>query len=672
MPRNSISKIALKAMSLRLSIVVIIFAMIGFWFNYRQIEGRTQRELEMYVKERVERESIYFHIARKNLKLFEGSFRHDYQDKTRKFHEEFRKKFKRNPDGTWSPANKNNPIQMFLKRDVKITPEMEKSIVVLNDLLMEFGYSWSANFTNVWAAGKEDYGLTFWPDRPDALKDLPPEHSFLIHEFMTVGLPANNPDGEPRWTGPYRDVMSDDWMISLNNPIYINGEFALSIGMDILLNDFYSRSVSNVLPGTYNIIFRPDGRLFSHPGYMEQIKNAQGNFYIGNQDDNVLKSILKKVTETKKSVIRDDENDLFLGVGKIKGPGWWFVLVYPKSNLFKAARETAIFLILIGLISLLLEILIMYQVIQKHISMPIKKLIKASQKIAAGDTGARVEVSSDNELGYLAQSFNIMGEKVLERDKLLSLQTQRLEEQVAQRSKELDEQRAKAFQAAKMATLGEISAGIAHEINNPLSTITLSAGSIRKRLENGTMEKEVLIPYLSRIEDTSHRISKIVKGMRAFSREGSKDEVAPVYIQTIIENTLNLCEETLKKNEVKLESVNIPEAIVMCREVEITQTLLNLIQNAIDALAEVKNKRIKISVELSGETASIIVEDNGPGISPKNVEKIMNPFFTTKEVGKGTGLGLFISYGLVKSNNGNLSLNQKNGSTQFIITLKRG
>lgn len=671
MKNNSLSKVALRAMGFRLSAVILIFAVIGFWFNFHQLEKQTLRELDLYIKERIEREAIHFDVATRNLKLFKAAFIHSYSTEKRNFSKEFHQKFKLNQNGTWSPVNSDHQVQMFLKKGGKLTPDVKKTIVILDDLLHEFGFAWSSNFTNIWASGEEDYGLAFWPSRPDALKDLPSDHSFLGHEFMTIGLPQNNPKGVARWTGPYQDVMSDDWMISVNQPIFIDGKYILSVGMDILLNDFFTRSVSNVLPGTFNIIVRPDGRLITHPNFQDDIKNAHGNFYIGNQDNERLKHLMTLIGSAPGRVIEDDKYNRYLGMGKIKGPGWWFVLVYPKDNLYKSARETAVFLLLIGLVSLMIELLIMFQVIEKHISDPIKKLIKATVKVAEGNQEARVESSSDNELGMLAKSFNLMAEKVRERDILLSLQAQKLEEEVLERTRELDEQRARSFQAAKMATLGEISAGIAHEINNPLSTIALSAGGIRRRLEKGTVDAQMLFPYLTRIEDTSHRISKIVKGMRAFSREATTDEVGPVYLCVLIENTLTLCEETLKKNEVSLYCSDIPDISVNCRDVEITQTLLNLIQNAIDAVSSTKSRTIMIKFEHDSETAKIIIEDSGPGIPEEYADKIMNPFFTTKEVGKGTGLGLFISCGLVKSNGGSLALDQSSGTTRFVVTLKR-
>lgn len=362
---------------------------------------------------------------------------------------------------------------------------------------------------------------------------------------------------------------------------------------------------------------------------------------------------------------------VFLGIGKIRGPDWWFVLVYPLDILMKAARQTGLFLALIGLISLLIELLMLFQVLQKYVTRPIKKLISVSTKIAGGDREARVKIEAEDEIGQLGQSFNIMAEKVQERDEKLQSQATELEHEVQERTEQLDVERARAYEASKMATLGEIAGGVAHEINNPLGTITLSAGALRKRLDKGMLNREDIYPFLYKIEDTAQRISKIVRGLRAFSRNAENDEICAVPVRSLVENTLNLCEETLKKNLVRLECDEIPDINVLCREVQIIQTLLNLIQNAIDALEPVFDKQIKISFIDADNFLTIVVEDNGPGIPEDIQEKIMNPFFTTKELGKGTGLGLFISYGLIESNGGKLSFESTAGSTKFKVKLKK-
>lgn len=128
---------------------------------------------------------------------------------------------------------------------------------------------------------------------------------------MYIGLPANNPKGVPRWTGPYLDSMSFDWMISLNHPVYFNGKYIASVGMDLFLYDFYDRSFSNVLDGTYNIIFQDDGRLITHPQYMDEIKAAKGEYFIQKQNDEKLKDIYHQVKDSAFPVILDEKICLF-------------------------------------------------------------------------------------------------------------------------------------------------------------------------------------------------------------------------------------------------------------------------------------------------------------------------------------------------------------------------
>ena len=660
-------------MSIRIFFVVLLVSLAGFWHIHRVILNRAQVEVEKFIQERVEREAIHFKQAQQNLELFSVTFKKALSSSRTNVEAEFNQKFILNENGTYSEKKSEKdslrPIQMFLKKGVPVTPQMKKTMVILYDLIGHFGHAWSANFTNVWVSGVEDYGLTYWPSRPTALSNLPTDHSFLVHEFMMIGLPENNPMGGPRWTGPYFDVMSKDWMISINYPIYHEGKYLLSVGMDVLLNNFYDRSFSNVLEGTYNIVFRDDGRLITHPRYMDEIKKSNGNFFIQDYPDKTLKDIFSKVTNSNSRVILDQENDLFIGTGKIKGPGWWFVLVYPLDILMLAAKETGLFLILVGFISLLIELMMLYQVLQRFVAVPIKNLIDASNKIAIGDRDAKVKVTTDDEIGHLGDSFNLMGDKVRERDMKLQDQAARLEMEVEERTKELDVERARAYHASKMATLGEVAGGVAHEINNPLGVIAVSAGAIRKRIQENEGTPAKIDPYLDKIENTTQRISKIVKGLRAFSRNAKDDDLSVVPLSEIIENTLTLCEETMKKNGVNLECQELPSISLMCREVEIIQTLLNLIQNAIDALAGREDKRIKIYFLDIGERLSIVVEDNGHGVPMEFREKIMNPFFTTKDIGKGTGLGLFISYGLIESNRGKLSFEQSEGSTRFIISL---
>lgn len=441
--------------------------------------------------------------------------------------------------------------------------------------------------------------------------------------------------------------------------------------MDILLTDFYGRSKYNVMEGTYNIVAAPDGRLISHPEYMDKIRKLNGKFYIQKDGSKGLQELFKKVTTAKSSVILDKENDVLLGIGRIEGPDWLIILVQPLSTLRTAARQTADFLIVIGTISLLIELLMLYGVLQKYVARPIWKLIEASDKMASGERDARVSVDTDNEIGHLGKSFNAMARKVQDRDQLLQNQAAELEVEVQKRTFELDVERARTYEASKLVTLGEFSGGVSHEINNPLSTIFLSIDSMKRRIKKGNVNPEDMTAFLNKVETTSHRISKIVKGLSAVSRNAEQDRIQPASVKSIIDSTLTLCEETLKGHSVSIECDDIPERTVLCREVQIVQALISIIQNSIDALEHTEDRKIGMHFQDTNGDFIIIVEDNGPGI-PKDIQdKIFNPFFTTKELGKGTGLGLFIAYGMLKSNEGNLSFESRPGRTKFMVTLKK-
>jgi C4-dicarboxylate-specific signal transduction histidine kinase len=403
---------------------------------------------------------------------------------------------------------------------------------------------------------------------------------------------------------------------------------------------------------------------------MEEIAKEQGHFFVEGNTQKKIDEYYNLISENKEGQVKSyDTNDAYVVSGVIKGPGWNLVTIYPKENMQSVAVETASFVGFMGLVSLIIELLILNHVLKKYVSSPITKLLNATNRFASGDMNTRVDLKNDDEIGSLADAFNDMAQKVKQRDELLSKQAHELEDLVNERTNELDQQRAKAYQAAKMATLGEMAGGIAHEINNPLAVIAAYAEKLKRRLPYTEENQDQLKQGLDTIERTVERISKIVKGMKSFSRSADSDPMKVVSLKSIIDETLVLCEEKVKSNQVKLTVDEIPQYNIFCRDVQIIQSFLNLIQNAIDAIAQSEQRVIEVQFETIENKVRIIVEDSGPGVPKELVEKIMNPFFTTKEVGKGTGLGLFISLGLVESNHGRLYLDTKSAKTRFVIEL---
>ena len=168
----------------------------------------------------------------------------------------------------------------------------------------------------------------------------------------------------------------------------------------------------------------------------------------------------------------------------------------------------------------------------------------------------------------------------------------------------------------------------------------------------------------------SNRIAAIVKGLRTFSRTSAADPLTPANLNAIAQETGAMCEPKLKAANVPF-SVTLPDETiaVRCRPAEISQVILNLVNNAADAVAAVGSGWVKLEVSCEAERARIVVEDSGAGVPAESREKIFQPFFTTKEVGKGTGLGLSISKGIVEAHGGVLFLDVSAKITRFVVEL---
>ena len=228
---------------------------------------------------------------------------------------------------------------------------------------------------------------------------------------------------------------------------------------------------------------------------------------------------------------------------------------------------------------------------------------------------------------------------------------------------------AKAVQASKLAVLGELAAGVAHEINNPLMILTSVAFVVQKHIEQNKYDQ--LPEKLDKIQSTITRISRIVNGLRTYARDGENDPMMPVNIADVILESLELCVESIRYQNIEItfdNQMSIPP-VVNCRDTQISQVILNLISNAKDAVLPLQEKWIKVILKQVENKAVLQVIDSGSGISLDIREQIFQPFFTTKDVGNGTGLGLSISTEIIKMHYGRLFIDHTVPNTCFTIEL---
>jgi PAS domain S-box-containing protein len=224
----------------------------------------------------------------------------------------------------------------------------------------------------------------------------------------------------------------------------------------------------------------------------------------------------------------------------------------------------------------------------------------------------------------------------------------------------------------KMVALGEMAAGIAHEINNPLTIIDLHATALEHLVNDAVVDRVMLKQFTGKITDTSKRISCIVSGLRKFSNDIIKLEAFEEYnLKAIVSDALGRCTEKFKKHGISLIS-NVPDDLMLdCNPVDISQVLTNLINNAFHAIKDHSEKEISIAAAVSGDFITISVMDSGPGIPLEIKTRLLETLFTMKPFGDGTGLGLSISKSIVKVHNGELFLDDTSSRTNFVVKLPR-
>ncbi len=241
-----------------------------------------------------------------------------------------------------------------------------------------------------------------------------------------------------------------------------------------------------------------------------------------------------------------------------------------------------------------------------------------------------------------------------------------------QLEKDLEDEKQRFIINSRLTAMGEMAAGLAHEINNPVAIINGKANSLKRLALNGKLTNEKILEETEKIISTTNRISKIVNGLRNISRDGGQDQIVDVSFQIILDDTMEFANQRMQSHGIQLFFPdNLKDLVIPCRQVQLSQVILNLLNNAHDAIFENTEKWIKIEAYEKNDFFEIRIMDSGHGIPLDVQQKLFQPFFTTKEVGKGTGLGLSISLGIIKSHNGRMYIDNNCKNTCFIIELPK-
>ncbi|KAA0894125.1 sensor histidine kinase [Oryzomonas rubra] len=321
------------------------------------------------------------------------------------------------------------------------------------------------------------------------------------------------------------------------------------------------------------------------------------------------------------------------------------------------------FIVMTCMLLLFIGVLITF-LTQRLVDRPVQRLVQHTARVSAGDMDARIPITSDDELGDLSEAVNDMTAGLAKANEELKEWAGNLEHKVEERSQEIKQMQAQLHRSEKLASLGNLVAGIAHEINNPLSGILLYASIV----DNDKRLAPSLKPDLERIIAECRRCAEIVKQLLEFSREALPHKEA-ISLNNLLDRVVGLLQHQPSFQNISIKRSYTPDlGDVFVDSNQMQQVFVNLFINASHAMPKGGLISITTSQQDGGGFACVEIGDNGCGISEEDLQRIFDPFFTTKA--EGTGLGLSISYGFVENNAGKIEVASKVGvGTTFTILL---
>lgn len=439
-------------------------------------------------------------------------------------------------------------------------------------------------------------------------------------------------------------------------PVYFEGKLFGVLVINMTFSNIFNELITNTPRELTPYVTNEAGYFLAHPN-----KNMTFGFDIGN--DNTIQKIYNNFDLHRDSDLREKEfsvssnGDVLHVVKAFYDPtqsNRFFAVMLATSydNLQAGSkmlrRQSFMTMSLLVIISLIIAALLASRLMR-----PLQLISVAADDLAHGREVSNLPVQYKDEIGELARSFDNMHKQLEDKEHQLIVS------------------QGQVHHANKMSSLGEMASGMAHEINSPIQSISLIAQRVQRQLNKG-MAKEDINDSMEKIAASVNKISEIIDSLRKVSRASTKDEFRNTKLKELIEDVINMTEERFKVNNIHFE-VNYDgiseNTLIQCQRLQISQVLINLVNNAYDAIQDMDDKWIKVNFKKREQKILISVIDCGSGIPDEILDKIFEPMFTTKEIGKGTGLGLSISNDIIVKHHGLFYVDKEAENTCFVIEL---
>lgn len=392
-----------------------------------------------------------------------------------------------------------------------------------------------------------------------------------------------------------------------------------------------------------------------------EVFDSNGTLFFSKSDAN-LYNPLHELDKLEKAIVFNDKT-----IGK--------VVVYSDYSYYQSIfKKWALGLILYTVFVITILNLFFFFMLNKLIGKPLFRLTKELEKLQTNDYSAKIKEDYRDELKDIAEAFNVAIEKIKDRDEKINLYAQSLEVMVEKRTMERDEQKIKAVNAARLASIGEMSAQIAHEINNPLTVIDVLAFQMtRKHGKDSSEELPDEIIKLQKIRNMVERIQKIITSVKKISRDGHNEEYRLFPLNEFLESIKDLTSFKMLSSDIEFRLINQSSITELYgQEIPLSQVIINLINNAVDAISVLPKPRfIECRIYDKNNRVYFSIKDSGNGIPLEIRKKMLNPFFTTKESSRGTGLGLSISLEIIRAHQGELYYVEGSTHTEFEFYLPK-